>query len=88
MFTIKHITGTGAESLYEAAEVSFTPTFSDQVARGGNDTVWYTDPVTREIKPISDGVVYVTNDAGATVAKYDMNPALGLQAANVGHRAA
>lgn len=74
MFTIKHVSPTGAESLYEAIEVNFTPAFSDQLANNAAATnvVWYTTPETKEIKSISNGRVYVTNEAGATVAKYDM----------------
>lgn len=74
MFTIKHLTSTGAESLYPAIEVSYMPAFADQIARGGaRDTVWYTDPRTREIKSIEFGTVYVTNETGATVATYRLS---------------
>lgn len=73
MFTVKHVSPTGAESLYPASEVNYLPAFADQAIAGAHDTLWYTDPKTKEIKSIESGAVFVTNEAGATVAKYRLN---------------
>lgn len=72
MFTVKHVSPTGYEAIYEAAEVSFTPETSDTTLGKQLATVWYTDPKTREIKSLNAGHVFVTNEAGATVAKYGL----------------
>lgn len=68
MFTIKHVSPDGYESLYEAIEVNFKPE-----PPGVGNTVWYTLPGTKEIKSIDRGWAYVTNETGATVAKYNLN---------------
>ena len=74
MFTIKHVSPEGHETLYEATEVSFAPDYALQTANStGLDTVWYTTPIAKEIRSIDRGRVFVTNETGATVAKYDLN---------------
>jgi hypothetical protein len=65
MFTVKHQTESGDE-LYETADVTFTsgetPASSGAVwRRRGNELV-----------PMQGGVVFVMNEHGATVSKYDM----------------
>ena len=67
MFTIKHVSPEGYESLYEAVEVNFKTE-----PPGVGNTVWYTCPGTREIRSIDNGWAYVTNETGATVAKYTL----------------
>lgn len=68
MFTVKHVSPEGYESLYEAIEVNFKPE-----PPGVGNTVWYTCPGTKEIKSIDNGFVYVTNETGATVSKYNLS---------------
>lgn len=73
MFTVKHINPQGGESLYEATEVMYSPADNRQSVPPVPETVWYQAPGTREIKSLNEGFVYVTNDTGATVAKYDLS---------------
>jgi hypothetical protein len=77
MFTIKHSTPMGNESLIETDEVSYTPNekpLPHPDSRLG-DTIgvlWYKSKISDQLVPISDGMTYVMNDKGATVAKYDL----------------
>ncbi len=77
MFTIKHVSPEGYESLYEAIELNYAPALGLQTATAisstTTDTVWYTCPGSKEIKSIERGFVYVTNETGATVAKYNLS---------------
>jgi hypothetical protein len=77
MFTVKHISSSGAETLYEATEVNYSPANQAPGADPSTfipDTVWYTKPGTREICSIDRGMVFVTNETGATVARYNLPP--------------
>jgi len=82
MFTIKHVTSRGNEAIFAAANVSFTEEVGSYVCSqlpGRNytpATVWYGDA--GKLEPLTGGVVYVMNSAGATVAKYDLAPNLGV----------
>ena len=65
MLTIKHVTGSG-EALYQGSEVIY---------HNGQDSaaalqVQYLDG--KEWKSLLNGVVYVMNDAGKTVANYEL----------------
>lgn len=84
MFTVKHLSHTGGETLHEATGVSFM-SGADMLAEYGrgirddaskpppsDDVVWVTTPK-GEVQSILGGWVYVMNDHGATVAKYDLN---------------
>lgn len=86
MFTIRHMTPAGNEALYEATEVSFTPTPQaplDQPAYAAAHqlgTLWLISPDPKASRSeITDGRAYVMNDAGATVASYDLGGWLGPQ---------
>lgn len=70
MFTIKHVSPTGNETLYQATEASFVSDPS-----GATSFVNYTAPNSNEIKSIEGGTVYVMNEAGKTVATYRMESA-------------
>lgn len=71
MFTVKHTSPTWEDNLYTAAGVRFCPR---QIASNSDipETVWVRDAELRVEFPITDGVVYVMNDAGSTVSKYDL----------------
>jgi hypothetical protein len=89
MFTIKHISPRGNEALYAATEVSYTHAPGAErlgrLASEPNGSVWFKSPTTDGLlAELQEGSVYVMNDKGATVAKYD----LGGWPAPVGNEAA
>lgn len=73
MLTIKHVEKSGHESIQQAHNVSFDP--GDQA----QETTLFAYGCTAKGGAVDDdgvcrygtGVVYVMNDAGATVGKYD-----------------
>jgi hypothetical protein len=96
MFTVKHLSHTGGETLYEATGVSFmsaetilaeynsVPRAVDSKPPPPDDTVWVTTPK-GEIQSIIGGWVYVMNDHGATVAKYNLpDPVTSNSASRIG----
>ena len=82
MFTIRHISPNNHEALHEASAVSFSTDAQAAIDRTSSaaatatydpGTVWVTPPNQMNPSyPITGGSVYVMNDAGATVAKYDL----------------
>ena len=75
MLTIKHITSMGNEALYEATEASYSP--HDEQSNNGHasltGSVWYVAPnPNAPLREIRGGLVYVMNENGSTVAKYDL----------------
>jgi hypothetical protein len=78
MFTIKHITPMGNEALYPAVEVTYSayaaPMLNEPPFQALTGSVWYVpslEPGQCSIE-LRSGTVYVMNDAGSTVAKYDL----------------
>lgn len=77
MFTIKHCTPLGNESVIETPEVTFSP-YNEPRLQEGNRTpltgsVWYVRASAGgEHIELHSGVIYVMNDSGSTVAKYDL----------------
>lgn len=75
MLTVKHISNVYVETVYEACRVTFDPGWQMAAAKG--------DPAPTErvhingpdgpSSPLETGTVYVMNDKGATVSKYDLN---------------
>lgn len=84
MFTIKHLTPMGNESLHTAVEVNYAPHVEPiQLPCKDEDVGKYLPSIAalsflRQFVAgeasicIMDGLVYVMNDKGATVAKYDL----------------
>lgn len=79
MFTIKHLSPMGNEALYEAGMVSFLPAPTaaglDQPANTAQHqlgTLAFTEPGHTGMNELRDGNVYVMNENGSTVAKYDL----------------
>jgi hypothetical protein len=78
MFAVKHIQLSGHEEIYLAAKVSFKP------ESGGHNTAGIThvppcvfldfDP--NRIMRIEGGTVFVMNDIGKTVARYDLGASM------------
>ena len=74
MFTIKHVNFTGGETLYEGNEPCFTNAGSSGLTLSGAvecGVVTYTD-AKGEVQIIHGGKVYIMNDAGKTVAVYEL----------------
>ncbi len=76
MFTVRHYSPDGYETLYEATEVGFAPAHLRQQTQTepAGDFLWYQLPTTKEIKSLERGMVYVMNETGATVSKYELSP--------------
>lgn len=86
MLTIKHISDEGNEYVTLVSEVSYTVGGCPSAAVGHEPapaTVWYREPTQAAaespryavpLRPLTDGVVFVMNDKGATVAKYTLSP--------------
>lgn len=81
MFTVKHVETTGHETIYPATRVAFQPRkrpdgrtcdpredASDDIAA----CVFIDNPKGDTVPLGSFGVFYVMNEAGRTVAKYDL----------------
>lgn len=65
MFTAKHISLSGIEEIHEAAEVRYIP---------GADHSTHGDPAVVDIgtKRLQGGTVFVMNQFGKTVSRYDL----------------
>lgn len=76
MFTIKHISPMGNEMLIETEEVSYAPHAEPPMPDDGfgesAGNLWFKSRITDELIPIPTGNVYVMNDNGSTVAKYNL----------------
>lgn len=77
MLTVKHITLSGAEYLYEALTVRFEPGRPgfDNGHTGQSatpDTLWIRSEVAPDEQPITGGTVFAMNRFGKTVARYDL----------------
>ncbi len=81
MFTIKHLDPLGNEALYSATEVThssydipkpYSPTETGQAFSDLTGSVWYHRPNDNEFIELRSGMVYVMNEHGSTVAKYDL----------------
>lgn len=84
MLTIKHITPMGNETLYETPEVSYSahPKPIDRGLDFGplTGSLWYTSVLTGQMVELRDGMIFVMNGNGSTVAKYDLGGWAGPQA--------
>jgi hypothetical protein len=74
MFTIKHIRLSGEEDLYTSPTARYSPGI-DNGTTGAPATVWYTKADGFE-HPLTGGTVFVMNDAGKTVARYDIGASM------------
>lgn len=76
MLTVKHIEDTGHENIYPAARVSYQPRQVLESVNVGPNTLApcvFIDTPKGDTVPLgSFGVFYVMNEAGKTIAKYDM----------------
>lgn len=73
MMTIKHITDNGEEFVYPTTHVNFVPERATLTV-GQPSGLWRYDGTGRAYE-INHGMVYVMNEAGSTVARYDMTAA-------------
>jgi hypothetical protein len=73
MLTIKHIARTGHERTASADDVYFDPATGENGEYPKGQVVAYGMPRSDAVSHFSDGIVYVMNDNGSTVAKYNLN---------------
>lgn len=74
MLTIKNITPLGSELLVQAKDAHYSPGEANGGREGYQPTIgsiWYGNEAGDWLQ-IRDGMVYVMNDKGSTVAKYDL----------------
>lgn len=72
MLTVKHIEPSGHESIHPAVRVSFQPRAQLEDKSWAAQCVFIDTPKMETIALGSWGAIYVMNDAGKTVAKYDL----------------
>lgn len=70
MLSVKHISLSGEEHIYLAARIRYTPKDHDADRVSTPATVWVDD------LPLTGGTVFVMNDAGKTVARYDIGASM------------
>lgn len=90
MMTVKHITLSGEEFVYDTTHVNFVPA---SVFNGANyaqtasspparDTLWRYDADGRA-HDLTGGTVFVMNEHGKTVARYDIGASMVPLSANI-----
>lgn len=74
MLTIKHVEKSGHESLTPAETVCFDPAIGEhgEYPNGQVCAFGVPHPVSDGCDRYSSGIIYVMNDAGRTVSKYDL----------------
>lgn len=78
MLTVKHIENSGSEYLVQARRVSFVPKYDASAGPKTEDNLdgvvlWMSESgFAEDAIRFYTGICYVMNDAGATVAKYDL----------------
>ena len=72
MFTIMHERPDGTEELFTANHVQYVPCTEETLGADGVHLLGEGGPGIR-IGKLTDGRVFVMNDKGATVARYDLN---------------
>jgi hypothetical protein len=70
MLTVKHIAVSGEEMIYPTPRVNFVPSTAKEAASNG-DSLWIYDETGRAHE-LYGGTVYVMNENGKTVSRYDL----------------
>lgn len=70
MLTVKHITLSGEEFVYPTPSVNFVPDRARSQA-SGSDSLWIYEPDGRP-RELTGGTVFVMNERGKTVSRYDL----------------
>lgn len=73
MLTIKHIADDGDEHIYLTSHVNYVPSEA-KTAAGYPSSLWRYDETGRAHE-FTSGMIYVMNDRGTTVARYDLTAA-------------
>lgn len=79
MLTVRLVTPSGEEFIHPTSHVNFVPSKiagSDRPHIPNDGELWVYDAPGRATS-LSNGIAYVMNEQGSTVAKYDMRPAVG-----------
>jgi len=76
MFTIRHIHIGGDEELLQVDFVRYTPASKPPVTSNepsqSPETVWVVEHEMSGERPLTGGTIFVMNEAGKTVARYDI----------------
>lgn len=81
MLTVNH-TANGIETIYQTTVATY---YGPHAAIGpGGLSIDHPDPSSIACKLLQDGVAFVMNEAGATVAKYALPPAPNQQSGTFG----
>lgn len=75
MLTVKHIGLSGEEMLYTTPVVNYVPG-TDKSPIGDPATVWIEPDKSGARYPLTGGTVFVMNEAGRTVARYDIGASM------------
>lgn len=77
MFSIRHIQLSGHEDIYLASRVSFQPEVTHE-QKGGlpSSPTIFIDRPDGSTMPINGGTIFVMNDNGKTVARYDIGASM------------
>lgn len=77
MLTVKHIRLCGVEDIYETQECRYTPATNSQVlAAAGQSQTDTPDTLWVDAGPLTGGTVFVMNEAGRTVSRYDLGASM------------
>lgn len=71
-FTVKHIQESGHEDIYPAAKVSYQPTIGNWFS-----SCFIDDGTGSSLQKIYGGTVFVMNEQGKTVSRYDLCAIVG-----------
>ena len=77
MMTIKHVARSGEEYVYATSHVNFVPTSALGLGSTTPDTLWHYGSE-GDAQPITDGTVFVMNEHGKTVSKYELGAKHGI----------
>lgn len=71
MLTVKQMLSTGVQIVFEASRVNYVP---GSAAQKTDEVLFTESPDGTSSHTFLSGVYYIMNDAGNTVAKYDLGP--------------
>ena len=75
MLTVKHITLSGEEFVYATSHVNFVPASAKNCAPAV-DSLWIYDGADERARELCGGTIFVMNERGSTVARYDIGASM------------
>lgn len=81
MLTVKHISLSGEEMIYPTPLANYTPDFNKNIVGASPrphtpETVWIDQHNDGSRQPLTGGTVFVMNEHGKTVARYDLGASM------------